>query len=204
MYTPSVDLHASLLASVIAVLVAVPISTAVVRGIAHAQGYPTKFKFGVTATEQEIAAIAIAIPADGTGLPPGSGNHARGKAVYEAACAACHGADLIGVAGLPNMPAGAQLRLVGGRGTLSSKNPVMTVESYWPYATTLFDYIRRSMPFTAPGSLTADEIYAVSAYILAEANIIDKSTVLDARTLPRIEMPNRDGFIPDPRPDRFK
>ena len=118
--------------------------------------------------------------------------------------AACHGADLMGVAGLPNMPAGAQLRLVGGRGTLASKNPVMTVESYWPYATTLFDYIRRSMPFTAPGSLTADEIYAVSAYILSEANIIDKSTVLDARTLSRVEMPNRDGFIPDPRPDRFK
>jgi mono/diheme cytochrome c family protein len=204
MYTPSADPLASLRAWVISVLVAVPMSTAVVRGIAHAQGYPTKFEFGVTATQQEIAAIAIAIPADGTGLPPGSGDHAKGKAVYEAACAACHGADLMGVAGLPNMPAGAQLRLVGGRGTLTSKNPVMTVESYWPYATTLFDYIRRSMPFTAPGSLTADEIYAVSAYILAEANIIDKSTELDARTLPRIEMPNRHGFIPDPRPDRFK
>jgi S-disulfanyl-L-cysteine oxidoreductase SoxD len=72
------------------------------------------------------------------------------------------------------------------------------------YATTLFDYIRRSMPFTAPGSLTADEIYAVSAYILSEANITDKSTVLDARMLSRVEMPNRDGFVPDPRPDRFK
>jgi mono/diheme cytochrome c family protein len=204
MYTRSVDLHASLRAWVISILAAVAISTAVVRNIAHAQGYPTKFEFGATATEQEIAAIAIAIPADGTGLPAGSGDYAKGKAVYEAACAACHGADLMGVAGLPNMPAGAQLRLVGGRGTLASKNPVMTVESYWPYATTLFDYIRRSMPFTAPGSLTANEIYAVSAYILSEANIIDKSTVLDARTLSPVEMPNRDGFIPDPRPDRFK
>jgi mono/diheme cytochrome c family protein len=204
MYTRSVDLHASLRAWVISILAAVAISTAVVRNIAHAQGYPTKFEFGATATEQEIAAIAIAIPADGTGLPAGGGDYAKGKAVYEAACAACHGADLMGVAGLPNMPAGAQLRLVGGRGTLASKNPVMTVESYWPYATTLFDYIRRSMPFTAPGSLTADEIYAVSAYILSEANVIDKSTVLDARTLSRVEMPNRDGFIPDPRPERFK
>jgi S-disulfanyl-L-cysteine oxidoreductase SoxD len=155
-------------------------------------------------TERDIAAIAIAIPADGTGLPAGSGDYAKGKAVYEAACAACHGADLMGVAGLPNMPAGAPLRLIGGRGTLASKNPVMTVESYWPYATTLFDYIRRAMPFASPGSLTADDIYAVSAYILAEAKIIDKSMVLDARTLPRVEMPNRDGFVPDPRPEVFK
>ena len=83
-------------------------------------------------------------------------------------------------------------------------NPVMTVESYWPYATTLFDYVRRAMPFQAPGSLTADEIYAVSAYILAEGNVIDKATVLDAATLVRVQMPNRDGFIPDPRPELFK
>jgi S-disulfanyl-L-cysteine oxidoreductase SoxD len=204
MCTRSVDLHARPWARVISMLAAAVISTAVARTIAQAQGYPTKFEFGTTATEQDITAIAIAIPADGTGLPPGSGDYAKGKAVYETACATCHGADLMGVGGLPNMPAGAQLRLVGGRGTLTSKDPVMTVESYWPYATTLFDYIRRSMPFTAPGSLTGDEIYAVSAYILAEANIIDKSTVLNAGTLPRVEMPNRDGFIPDPRPDRFK
>jgi S-disulfanyl-L-cysteine oxidoreductase SoxD len=81
---------------------------------------------------------------------------------------------------------------------------VMTVESYWPYATTLFDYVRRAMPFQAPGSLTADEIYAVSAYILAEGNVIDKAVVLDAATLVRVQMPNRDGFIPDPRPELFK
>jgi cytochrome c len=183
-------------------LVAVVIFVAVAHNIAYAQGYPTKLEFGTPATEQDIAAIAI--PADGTGLPAGSGDYTKGKAVYEAACAACHGADLIGVAGLPNMPAGAQLRLIGGRGTLASKNPVMTVESYWPYATTLFDYIRRAMPFASPGSLTADEIYAVSAYILAEAKIIDKSMLLDAKTLPLIEMPNRNGFIPDPRPEMFK
>jgi len=102
------------------------------------------------------------------------------------------------------MPAGAALRLIGGRGTLVSKNPVMTVESYWPYATTLFDYVRRAMPFQAPGSLSADEIYAVCAYILAEANVIDKTMVLDAPALPRVQMPNRDGFIPDPRPEFFK
>jgi cytochrome c len=102
------------------------------------------------------------------------------------------------------MPSGAALRLVGGRGTLASANPVVTVESYWPYATTLFDYIRRAMPFSAPGSLSNDEVYGVTAYILAEGNIVDKTTVIDAETLPKVQMPNRDGFIPDPRPELFK
>jgi mono/diheme cytochrome c family protein len=171
---------------------------------ARAQGYPSAFSFGEPATEQDIAKVAIAIPADGKGLPPGSGDYAKGKQVYETACAACHGADLKGVAGLPDMPAGAALRLIGGRGTLTNQKPTVTVESYWPYATTLFDYTRRAMPFTAPGTLTADEVYAVSAYILAEANIIDKTTVLDAQNLPKVQMPNRDGFIPDPRPELFK
>ena len=153
------------------------------------------------ASPQEVAAVAIAIGPDGKGLPAGKGDYATGKRVYETTCSACHGANLQGVAGLPNMPAGAALRLIGGRGTLTTKNPVMTVESYWPYATTLFDYVRRAMPFQAPGSLTADEIYAVSAYILAEGNVIDKAVVLDAATLVRVQMPNRDGFIPDPRPN---
>jgi mono/diheme cytochrome c family protein len=171
---------------------------------ARAQGYPGTFAFGAPASAADIAAVAIAIAPDGKGLPPGKGDHAAGKKVYEASCIACHGDKLQGVAGLKDMPAGAALRLIGGRGTLTTKDPVMTVESYWPYATTLFDYVRRAMPFTAPGALTADEVYAVSAYILAEANIIDKATVLDAETLPRVRMPNRDGFIPDPRPEWFK
>jgi S-disulfanyl-L-cysteine oxidoreductase SoxD len=169
-----------------------------------ADGYPSKFSFGEIASEQDIASIAIAVSADGNGLPPGSGDYAKGKQVYETACAACHGADLKGVVGLPDMPSGAALRLVGGRGTLTSQKPIVTVESYWPYATTLFDYIRRAMPYTAPGSLSTDEIYAVSAYILAEGKIIDKSAVLDANSLPKVDMPNRDGFIADPRPEMFK
>ena len=109
-----------------------------------------------------------------------------------------------GGVGGPPPPSGQALRLIGGRGTLATKNPVMTVESYWPYATTLFDYVRRAMPFQAPGSLTADEVYSISAYILAEANVFDKTTVLDAQSLPRVQMPNREGFIPDPRPELFK
>jgi cytochrome c len=188
----------------VAALAAGVLATILAHGVARAQGYPALFQLGTPAGEDEIAAIAIAIPSNGKGLPPGAGDHARGKVVYETACAACHGADLMGVAGLPDMPAGAQLRLIGGRGTLTSKTPVLTVESYWPYATTLFDYVRRSMPFTAPGSLNADEIYAVCAYILAEANVIDRSMMLDAKTLARVAMPNRDGFIPDPRPEMFK
>src|SRR5579859_7614633 len=153
---------------------------------ASAQGYPGTFTFGAPASAADIAAVAIAIGPDGKGLPPGKGDYAAGKRVYEGSCIACHGDKLQGVAGLKDMPAGAALRLVGGRGTLTTKDPVMTVESYWPYATTLFDYVRRAMPFTAPGSLSADEVYAVAAYILGEANIIDKTMVVDAETLPRV------------------
>ena len=129
---------------------------------------------------------------------------ASGKTVYESACAACHGADLMGVAGTPQHAERRAAASHRRRGTPATKNPVLTVESYWPYATTLFDYVRRAMPFTAPGSLASDDVYAVCAYILAEGHIIDKSTVLDAKSLPRIAMPNREGFIPDPRPELFK
>jgi S-disulfanyl-L-cysteine oxidoreductase SoxD len=189
---------------IVAGFIAGTLALSLPTGLGRAQGYPSKYDLGTSATDQEIAAMAIAIPADGKGLPPGKGDYAGGKKVYETACAACHGTDLKGVAGLSDMPAGAALRLVGGRGTLASKDPLLTVESYWPYATTLFDYIRRAMPFTAPGSLSDDEVYAVTAYILTEGNIIDKTIVLDADTLPKVQMPNREGFIPDPRPALFK
>ena len=153
-------------------------------------------KFGQPIAPADIAPWDISIGPDGAGLPPGRGTPKEGEAVYAAKCQACHGEKGVG---RPNDP------LVGGFGTIASDRPaVKTVGSYWPYATTLFDYIRRAMPFATPGSLTADEIYAVSAYILAEAKIIDKSMVLDAQTLPRVEMPNRHGFVPDPRPEVFK
>ena len=135
---------------------------------------------------------------DGRGLPTGSGSVEQGKAVYQAQCAACHGQSLEG---------GIGDRLVGGRGTLvnndPTKGPVKTIESYWPYATTIFDYVKRAMPFNAPDSLSNDEVYAVTAYILAQARIIPSDAVLNARSLSAVRMPNRDGFIPDPRPERF-
>jgi mono/diheme cytochrome c family protein len=171
---------------------------------AEAQTYPTIFAFGVPAGPQDISAVDIAIAPDGKGLPPGKGDAVTGKEIFANNCGACHGENLQGVVGLPDMPSGAALRLIGGRGTLATKTPVLTVESYWPYATTLFDYVRRAMPFSAPGSLSDDEVYAVVAYILAEGHIIDKDAVLDAQTLPRVQMPNRDGFVPDPRPEAFK
>ena len=92
-------------------------------------------------------------------------------------------------------------RLVGGRETLTTSSPVKTVGSYWPYATTLYDYIHRAMPFDAPQSLTAEEVYAVTAWVLHRNGIVAEDAVMNARTLPAVEMPNRHGFVPDPRPD---
>ena len=169
-----------------------------------ADGYPTRFDLGAPASTDDIARVAISVDPDGRGFPKGKGDYAAGKQVYETSCQACHGPDLMGVANLPDMPSGASLRLIGGRGTLATPTPVLTVESYWPYATTLFDYIRRAMPFTAPGSLDDDEVYAVVAFILGEAKIVDKSTTLDQSNLAQVKMPNRDGFVADPRPEFFK
>jgi S-disulfanyl-L-cysteine oxidoreductase SoxD len=135
---------------------------------------------------EEIAAWDISIPPDGAGLPPGSGTAAEGEVVYNAKCAGCHGVE--GIKG-PADP------LVGGIGSLASKKPVKTVGSYWPYATTLFDYIRRAMPFDAPESLSNDKVYALCAYILSLNGIIGPEVRLDAKTLPQVKMPNRDGFV---------
>ncbi|MGI9502220.1 MAG: c-type cytochrome, partial [Geminicoccaceae bacterium] len=130
-------------------------------------------------------------------LPAGSGSVADGEAVYAERCAACHGENMEGVA-----DAGGAA-LIGGRDTIGTPETKKTVESYWPYATTLFDYVKRAMPFDAPGSLSDDDIYAVSAYILHRAKIIEPDAVMDASTLAAVEMPNKDGFIADARPDIF-
>src|SRR5688572_19197162 len=141
---------------------------------------------GVTATPAEIAQVDISIPPSGAGLPSGSGDARAGAKVYAAKCESCHGAK---GAGKPADP------LVGGKGTLASANPVRTVGSYWPHATTLFDYTRRAMPVTAPRTLTNDEVYAVTAYVLFINGIISEDQTMNSQTLPAVKMPNRDGFI---------
>lgn len=141
---------------------------------------------GTPISAEDLAPWDISIETDGTNLPPGSGGVAAGKAVYDAQCVACHGEE---GAGGPND------RLVGGHGTLDSLQQVRTIGSFWPYASTVFDYIRRAMPFNTPQSLSDDEVYALTAYILYLNGIIDEDDVMTARTLARIEMPNEDGFV---------
>ena len=156
-----------------------------------------KYSFGATPSDAELAQFTSPLP-DGRGLPPGKGSVPEGKVIYMNQCVACHGANLEG---------GLGGKLIGGRGTLvnsdPTKSPVKTVESYWPYATTLFDYVKRAMPLTAPGSLSSSEVYAVSAFILSEAKIVNADSTLDAASLARVKMPNRNGFIADPRPEKF-
>jgi S-disulfanyl-L-cysteine oxidoreductase SoxD len=175
----------SLAALFLAVLSAAP-------GCLRAQDAPI-YGLGRPATPAELAGWDIDVRADGQGLPAGSGSVRDGLKVYAERCAACHGDKGEG---------NPMDRLVGGTGTLASANPVRTVGSFWPYATTLFDYIRRAMPFTAPETLTADQIYAVCAYLLYLNKIVPAEAVLDPETLPKVQMPNRNGFTsPDPRPD---
>ena len=150
---------------------------------------------GTPATPQELSHF-FAIPPDGAGLPAGSGSVAQGKQVYAEKCMACHGDKLQGVKPTGGLP------LIGGRGTLTSAKPLKTTESYWPYATTMFDYIKRAMPFNAPGSLKDDEVYAVVAYILAEGHVVGEDATLDKASLPKVQMPNRNGFRPYPGPDQ--
>ena len=145
---------------------------------------------GVPATPEQVAGWDVSIGPDGANLPPGSGNAAAGKTVYEAKCVACHGVD---GKGQPND------QLVGGQGTLKDAAPVRTLGSYWPYATTVFDYVRRTMPITAPGSLSNSEAYAVVAYLLAENEIIEKTAVMDSVSLPRVKMPAQSKFVEDDR-----
>jgi cytochrome c len=149
---------------------------------------------GTPASAEELAKFFAILP-DGTGLPPGGGTAATGAKIYAKKCAHCHGQDL---KGLPDLGGPA---LIGGRGSLATTKPLKTVESYWPYASTLYDYIWRSMPFDQPGSLTADEVYSLSAYILAEGKIINADQQLDAATLPKTVMPNSDGFYDGSGPD---
>jgi cytochrome c len=163
---------------------------------AEAQDANVHYGFGSAVSDAELAKY-FSIPADGRGLPPGSGKAADGAKVYADSCVACHGDKL---QGNPAKGIGGD-KLIGGRGSLATKTPVKTVESYWPYSTTLFDYVKRAMPFNAPGSLSDSEVYAVVAYILSEAKIIKPTDVMDAKSLPKVVMPNHNGFIADSRPE---
>jgi len=143
-------------------------------------------ELGTPLSRTQLGSLDFTIMPDGRGLPPGSGDARRGGDVYRTHCSRCHGEGGEG---------GVNDRLAGGHGSLASEAPVKTVGSYWPYATTLFDYIRRAMPYTAPGTLSDDEIYALTAYLLYVNGIIDQHRVMDAQTLPEVTMPNADNFV---------
>jgi hypothetical protein len=148
---------------------------------------------GKPATADEVRARDITVFPDGRGLPAGHGTAERGRVVYEAKCASCHGERGQGSGDFP--------AIAGGLGTLTGPEPNPTVGSYWPYATTLWDYVHRAMPYQSPGSLTSDQVYSVTAYILYMNKIIEEHAELNSKTLPKVKMPNRNGFVPDPRPD---
>ena len=136
--------------------------------------------------EAAIAAWDISILPDGTGLPKGSGTPAQGAVIYAEKCAACHG---------DNGKGGLASALVDDRQIVGISAAQKTIKNFWPYSTTIFDFIRRAMPFQMPRSLTDDEVYALTAYILAENKLIGASDMMDAQTLPKVKMPNRDNFI---------
>ncbi|MBL4819481.1 MAG: cytochrome c [Gammaproteobacteria bacterium] len=141
---------------------------------------------GTPVSPSQVAGFDLIVGADGNELPSGSGTAAQGEAIYQARCQSCHGADGEGLS--------SATRLVGGS-MQSEGRPIRTVGSYWPYATTVFDFIRRAMPADAPKSLTDEEVYQVTAYVLFMNNIIDREAILNRDSLSKIEMPNRHGFI---------
>lgn len=168
------------------------VGAAVVASALAARAQSPTYHVGRAATPDEINAIDIDVRPDGRGLVAGRGTAAEGKAVFAARCVTCHGAT---------GREGPQDVLVGGRGTLSTPKPLKTVGSFWPYATTVWDYVHRAMPFDRPGTLSVDEVYSVTAYVLFLNGIVGEQDVLDEHSLPKIVMPNRDGFVADPRPD---
>jgi cytochrome c len=167
------------------------VATAAAAGAAE----PGAFGYGRIATPEEIAGWDIDVRGDdGAGLPPGNGSVAKGAEVFAEQCAACHGTFGEGEGRFP--------KLVGGTGTLKLDRPEPTVGSYWPFAPTLWDYVNRAMPMQAPHTLSADDVYALTAYILNLNNIVPAEFVADRDSLPKVKMPNRDSFVwTDPRPD---
>ena len=152
-----------------------------------------RYDLGRPATPTDFAKHDYLVGPKGTGLPTGRGTAREGRAIYLQSCAACHG---LRGEGTDEYPA-----LVGGKGTLQTDKPLPTVGSYWPYATTVWDYVNRAMPYQSPGSLKPDEVYAVTAYLLAMNGLVSEYFELNERTLPQVRMLNFDGFVPDSRPD---
>jgi len=176
----------------VAVLVAILVAQAFRPAIEPAVAQSPTFGIGRAPTAEELKAIDIDVFPDGRGLPPGRGTARAGRETYTSRCVTCHG---------PTGTEGPQDILAGGQGSLNTSAPLKTVGSYWPFATTLWDYLRRAMPFDHPGTLTTDQVYATTAYVLFLNGIFGEDDVLDETTLPRVKMPNRDGFVGDPRPD---
>jgi mono/diheme cytochrome c family protein len=170
------------------------LASAICLGAASASE-PGHYGYGSIATPAQIAGWDIdARGDDGVGLPPGKGSVEQGANVFADQCAACHGTFGEGEGRYP--------KLAGGAGTLTAERPELTVGSYWPFAPTLFDYINRAMPFPAPHTLSADDVYALTAYILNLNDVVPSDFVADRDSLPRVKMPHRDAFVwTDPRPD---
>jgi mono/diheme cytochrome c family protein len=183
-------------ALVIAATLVVAACRAEARGDYLGDKDPTQFGLGRAAGAAEIASLDIDVSPTGAGLPAGSGTPEQGATIFAATCASCHGANGQGMP--PAYP-----QLVGGpQGAFNFATDFKiprTIGNYWPYATTVFDYVRRAMPLTAPGSLTPDQTYAVTAYLLNREGLLPAGATLDARSLPAIQMPARSHFVPDDR-----
>jgi cytochrome c len=176
----------------LALILALASAWALARADTPTAGAP-RYHLGRPATEADIAAAGISVGPDGHGLPPGEATARDGRPLYEATCASCHG---LRGEGSETYPA-----LAGGRNTLRNTHPILTIGSYWPYATTVWDYVNRAMPYQNPGTLNSQQVYALTAYLLYLNKIVGERQIVNQRTLPLIRMPNRNGFIADPRPD---
>jgi cytochrome c len=152
---------------------------------ASADGTDTP-ELGQPASEVDIAQVYWTVFPDGENLPAGSGSANEGKALFDVHCLACHGVEGVGA---------TAAMLAGGRGSLTTEKPLKTIGSYWPYAPTVFNYIRRAMPFTTPMLLSNDDYYAITAYLLELNGVVEPGSVMNAETLPTIRMPNLDGFV---------
>lgn len=177
--------------SVKGIAIALGLSSAFAFGVVNAE--PGKYGLGTAATTEEIAGWDIDVRPDGLGLPPGQGSVEEGEPLYEQNCAMCHGTFGQGEGRWP--------ALAGGQGSLEENKPEKTIGSYWPYATTIWDYVHRAMPFFSPQSLEDNEVYAITAYLLYLNEIVEDDFVATQESLPKVEMPNQEGFFLDDRPD---